>query len=151
MTIIMAKIRDIGIDVAPPPREGRAGDPLDPFYGTLPVRGQLIVGQVVSTKMQNSCVVRREYFRYSPKYERYEKRTAKYAAHVPGSLDVKVGDIVRIMETRPISKTKKFVVVESRRGELRIKGMEPDAGAKPVKTAPSEPAGSAEAEEGGDQ
>lgn len=137
----MAQPRDIGIDVQPPSREGKKGDPLDPFYGTLPVRGQVIVGQVISDKMDSSVVVRREYFRYVPKYERYEKRTAKYTAHVPSCIDANVGDLVKIMECRPLSKTKHFVVVEARSGEMRIRGE--DA----TKRAPSTPPAAGAGEE----
>jgi small subunit ribosomal protein S17 len=120
----MAKPRDIGVDVEPPAKEGKPGDPLDPFYGTLSVRGQVLVGQVTSTKMQSSCIVTREYLRYVPKYERYEKRTSKYTAHVPSCIDVREGDLVKIMECRPISKTKSFVVIEAKRGELKITGQD---------------------------
>jgi len=49
---------------------------------------------------------------YIPKYERYEKRTSKYKAHLPPCIEVKEGDEVVIMECRPLSKTKSFVVVE---------------------------------------
>lgn len=126
----MAKPRDIGVDVAPPKKEGRPGDPLDPFYGTLSVRGQIITGQVTSTKMQGSCIVTREYSRYVPKYERFEKRTSKYTAHVPSCIEVHEGDVVKIMECRPISKTKSFVVIEAKRGELKIQGEDATVKAK---------------------
>jgi len=47
------------------------------------------------------------------KYERYEKRTRKYSAHLPSCIgDVSEGDRVRIMECRPLSKTIKFCVIE---------------------------------------
>ncbi len=42
----MSKPRDIGVDVQPPSHEWD-GDLNDPFYGTLPVRGQLLQGVVV--------------------------------------------------------------------------------------------------------
>ncbi len=45
-----------------------------------------------------------------PKYQKYAKRTKKYLAHNPGNT-VAVGDAVSIRESRPISKTKRFVVV----------------------------------------
>ena len=47
------------------------------------------------------------------KYERYEKRTRRYAAHLPSCIgEVASGDNVRIMECRPLSKTVKFCVIE---------------------------------------
>lgn len=118
----MAHARDIGVDVQPPSRE--CTDAHCPFHGAFPVRGQQIVGQVLSNKMQGSVIVNREYLRYMPKFERYEKRTSRYTAHLPACIDVKAGDQVTIMECRPISKTKQFVVIEAKAGQLRIKGMD---------------------------
>jgi small subunit ribosomal protein S17 len=47
------------------------------------------------------------------KYERYEKRTRRYSAHLPSCIGgVAAGDKVRIMECRPLSKTIKFCVIE---------------------------------------
>lgn len=103
------KYRDIGVDVPPPDRECQ--DPNCPFHGNLPVRGQIIEGVVVSTKMQKTVVVQRERLRYIPKYERYEKRTSRYFAHHPPCIDLEVGDLVKIMECRPLSKHKSFVVI----------------------------------------
>ena len=104
------KARDIGLNVKPP--EKTCNDKNCPFHGHLPVRGQVITGVVVSDKMQNSIIVKREYLHLVPKYERYEKRTSKYAAHCPPCLDIKVGDKVRIAECRPLSKTISFVAIE---------------------------------------
>jgi small subunit ribosomal protein S17 len=72
----------------------------------------VITGKVVSDKMQGSVVISRDYLHYVKKYKRYEKRSSKIHAHNPSCLGVKVGDTVKIAECRPISKTKKFVVVE---------------------------------------
>lgn len=106
--------RDIGIDVPPP--SAACQDLLCPFHGHLKVRGQQIVGSVVSTKMERTAVVEKQLDHYDSKFERYERRTRKYAAHVPPCLPVTQGQEVRIMECRPISKTVSFVVVERRGG-----------------------------------
>ena len=119
----MAQARDIGVDVAAPQQE--CSDPHCPFHGGFSVRGQIIDGQVVNTQMQRSARVQREYLRYIPKFERYEKRTSSYIAHAPPCLQVQVGDLVKIMECRPLSKTKSFVVIEAKRGQLRITGVDP--------------------------
>jgi small subunit ribosomal protein S17 len=116
----MANARDIGVDVKAPTQECQ--DPHCPFHGGFSVRGQIIDGQVVSTRMERSARVQKEYLRYSPKYERYEKRTSNYTAHAPPCLQVQVGDVVKIMECRPISKTKSFVVIETKRGALKLSG-----------------------------
>ncbi len=110
--------RDIGIDVAAPKREPAPGDRMNPFNGTLPVRGSVIVGTIVSAKMQGSAVVEKQLERTDPKYERIEKRTRRYPAHVPSNIDVTVGDEVVIAECRPLSKTVNFVVVENRGNPL---------------------------------
>jgi small subunit ribosomal protein S17 len=102
--------KNIGLDVQTPSKE--CNDVDCPFHGTLPVHGQVITGKVVSDRMKETVVVEREYFQYIRKYNRYEKRSSKIHAHSPECIGAKVGDVVRIAECRPISKTKSFVVVE---------------------------------------
>ncbi|MCK5024846.1 MAG: 30S ribosomal protein S17, partial [Thermoplasmata archaeon] len=86
---------NIGINVKPP--EGTCTDMFCPFHGTLPVRGQILEGQVVSDKMQKTAVVKRDYMRKNQKYERFEKRSNKYVVHNPPCLGVETGDNVKIM------------------------------------------------------
>jgi small subunit ribosomal protein S17 len=105
-------VRDIGIDVKAP--ETKCDDKNCPFHGELGVRGHSLDGVVVSTKMDKTAIVERNYLRYVEKYERYEKRTSRYAVHNPSCLGTKVGDNVTIMECRPISKTVSFVIVGKR-------------------------------------
>lgn len=102
--------RNIGVEVIPP--EESCDDPDCPFHGTLSVRGQILTGIVVTAKMDKTAIVQREILRVIPKYERFEKRTHNYAVHNPPCMDVKRGDLVRIMECRPLSKSKSFVVIE---------------------------------------
>ncbi len=102
--------KSIGFDVPLPSKE--CTDKNCPFHGTLSVRGQLIDGTVVSDRATRSVVVRREYFKYVPKYERYEKRRSKLHAHNPACIAAKMGDRVSIAECRPLSKTKSFVVIQ---------------------------------------
>lgn len=83
-----------------------------PFHGTLGVRGQLLEGNVASTRMDKTVVVEREYDVFVPKYDRYMKRRSRVPAHAPPCLSLSNGDTVRIAETRPLSKTKSHVVVE---------------------------------------
>lgn len=107
------KRRDIGIDVEGPKKP--CDDKHCPFHGQLPVRGQIIEGTVVSDKMDRSIVVLREYLHYIPKYERYEKRKSRYLVHNPPCLEIKVGDKVKVMECRPISKHISYVAIEGKR------------------------------------
>jgi small subunit ribosomal protein S17 len=106
------RTRDIGVDVKPPADE--CSDEYCPFHGTLPVRGTMIDGTVVSTRMQGTVVVQREYLKYISKFERYEKRTSRYFAHAPPCIKLQAGDKVRIMECRPLAKNVSFVVIERR-------------------------------------
>jgi small subunit ribosomal protein S17 len=102
--------KNIGLNVSAPEKE--CDDVNCPFHGTLPVRGQVITGKVVSDKMRGSVVVARDYLHFVKKYKRYEKRSSKLHAHNPPCIGAKVGDNVKIAECRPLSKTKTFVVVE---------------------------------------
>lgn len=102
--------RDIGVDVNPP--EEPCEDKNCPFHGELPVRGQVLRGVVDSVKMDGSVVVKKNYFHYIPKYERYEKRSSDYSAHLPPCMDIKEGEKVKIMECRSISKSISYVVIE---------------------------------------
>ncbi len=112
----MAKVRNIGIPAKPP--EKVCDDPNCPWHGNISLRGRMFVGKVVSAKAHKTAVVQWDYVHFVPKYERYERRKTKVVAHNPECIHAKEGDIVKIMETRPISKTKTFVIVEViKRGE----------------------------------
>lgn len=83
-----------------------------PVHGSIRVRGRAFTGVVISDRMSKTVVVSWTRRVYVPKYERYEKRRSKINAHSPDCMDVHKGNLVKIMETRPLSKTKNFVVVE---------------------------------------
>jgi small subunit ribosomal protein S17 len=68
-------------------------------------------GVVISTKMQKTVVVAVVERVRHPKYAKYMQRTKKLYAH-DAAEDAKVGDRVRVMETRPLSKLKRWRVVE---------------------------------------
>ena len=104
-------IRNIGVPGVEAP-ERVCEDEFCPFHGHLKVRGRILTGIVVSTKMQKSIVIKRNYNYYVQKYQRYERRNTKQTAHKPECMDVSVGDTVRIMECRPISKTIAFVLID---------------------------------------
>ena len=104
------KARDIGVDVQPP--EKSCEDKNCPFHGSLSVRGQTLKGTVESVGMDGSVVVKKQHLSYIPKFERYERRTGHYPAHLPKCIDVEEGDEVKIMECRPLSKSISFVVIE---------------------------------------
>ena len=83
-----------------------------PWHGTLKIRGRIFEGAVVSNRGLDTVIVTWNYYKYVPKYERYERRKTRIAAHNPKCMEIKIGDMVRIGECRPVSKTKKFVVFE---------------------------------------
>ncbi len=69
------------------------------------IRGRILTGTVVSTKMHRTLIIRREYLHYIPKYNRYEKRHKNLAAHVSPAFRVEEGDQVTVGQCRPLSKT----------------------------------------------
>ena len=68
------------------------------------------VGLVTSDKMQKTVVVRVERQVQHPKYRRYIRRRSKFMAH--DELGARIGDTVRIVETRPMSAHKRWRVTE---------------------------------------
>ncbi|MFX1250449.1 MAG: 30S ribosomal protein S17 [Promethearchaeota archaeon] len=107
--MVRSTVRHIG--VAEPPKKS-CDDVHCPFHGHLSVRGRVLEGTVVSTKAIGTVIVQHNFLSLSRKYRRYEKKFTKVSAHKPACIDVEVGDIVRVGECRPISKTIAFVVIE---------------------------------------
>jgi len=70
-----------------------------------------VVGKVVSNKMDKSIVVIVERLVKHPLYKKYVKRFSKMHAH-DGNNESQIGDIVKIAECRPISKTKNWALVD---------------------------------------
>ena len=69
------------------------------------------IGIVTSDKMQKSIVVAVERKVKHPKYGKFVKKTTKFVAHDENN-DCNIGDVVKIMETRPLSKNKNWRLVE---------------------------------------
>ena len=74
-------------------------------------RRKVRVGRVVSDRMEKTIVVSIERLVKHPTYVRYVRRRTKFKVHDEKN-EGKVGDLVRFMETRPISKDKRWRVVE---------------------------------------
>ncbi|MFW0871229.1 MAG: 30S ribosomal protein S17 [Patescibacteria group bacterium] len=70
-----------------------------------------LTGIVTSNKMQDTAVVAVERLVKHPRYHKYIKTTKKYQVHNAGNT-AQVGDTVTIQETKPISKNKRFTIVE---------------------------------------
>ena len=69
------------------------------------------IGVVVSNKMEKSIVVLVERKVKHPKYGKFVKKSTKFMAHDQNN-ECNIGDTVRIMETRPLSKNKCWRLVE---------------------------------------
>ena len=88
----------------------------------LTTHGRTFIGTVVSDRMARTVTVVWERRHYVPKYQRYERRYSKIKAHNPDEIDAKVGDMVTVTETRPISKTKHFIVIRKHEPQNGEKG-----------------------------
>jgi small subunit ribosomal protein S11e len=84
-----------------------------PFTGHVSIRGRILKGMCMSTKMNRTIIIRRDYLHYIRKYNRYEKRHTNIPAHCsPAFKRVHEGDIITIGQCRPLSKTVRFNVLK---------------------------------------
>ena len=73
---------------------------------------RILQGTVVSDKGDKTVIVSVERRVMHPLYKKFIRRSKRYAAHDPENRH-KVGDVVRIIECRPISRSKRFEVIEA--------------------------------------
>ncbi|HLC63470.1 MAG TPA: 30S ribosomal protein S17 [Candidatus Nanoarchaeia archaeon] len=118
------KAKNIGLKVEAPKKE--CSDKNCPFHSSQKVRGRIIECKVVKTDPFKSATVTFERIHQLPKYERFEKRTSKIHVHNPPCINAQSGDKVTIAETRPISKTKNFVIVQIHKND-RLAGINKDS------------------------
>jgi small subunit ribosomal protein S17 len=78
-----------------------------------------LVGQVVSNAMDKTVVVRVERLVQNPRYKNYVRRYSKFLAHDEAN-DCNIGDRVQIIEHRPISKNKRWMVQETLSKSIRV-------------------------------
>lgn len=102
--------KSVGMDIVSPQKT--CNDVKCPFHGTLKLRGRTFVGDVTSDLMSKTVTIEFERRVFIPKYERYAKKLTKIKAHNPDCIKAVKGDKVKVVESRPLSKTKNFVVVE---------------------------------------
>lgn len=72
---------------------------------------KIYTGKVISDKMDKTVVVTVTRLYQHPDYKKTVKKITKFMAHDEGNI-CKVGDTVRIIETRPLSKNKRWAVVD---------------------------------------
>ena len=105
------KAKNIGVKVKSPSKE--CDDKKCPFHGNVGVRGRIFTGTVIAKDVHRTVTVEWSRLVKIPKYERFEKKRTKVHAHNSPCINAEVGDNVKIMECRPLSKTKNFVVIEN--------------------------------------
>lgn len=79
---------------------------------TTQKKGKILKGVVVKSAMRDTATVAVTRYVKQPKYKKYIKQTKKYLVHDPGNTK-EIGSAVTIKETRPISKTKHFVMSDA--------------------------------------
>ncbi len=108
--------RNIGIPGVNPPKvkSEECRDLSCPFHGFTRIRGKITQGVVVSKNSKNTVIIRRDYVQFIKKYQRYERRNTRLACHLPNCLnhEIGIGDFVKVGESRKISKTKAFIVLD---------------------------------------
>eukprot|EP00227_Mantoniella_beaufortii_P015510 CAMPEP_0197576648 /NCGR_PEP_ID=MMETSP1326-20131121/1594_1 /TAXON_ID=1155430 /ORGANISM="Genus nov. species nov., Strain RCC2288" /LENGTH=159 /DNA_ID=CAMNT_0043139603 /DNA_START=89 /DNA_END=565 /DNA_ORIENTATION=+ len=106
-------VRNVGLGIKTPKEavEGTYVDKKCPFTGNVSIRGRILKGVVISTKMNRTLVIRRDYLHFVSKYRRFEKRHTTLAAHLSPAFRVKEGDVVTVGECRPLAKTVCFNVL----------------------------------------
>jgi len=106
--------RNIGVPGVALPKVKECNDKYCPFHGTTRIRGKITQGIVVSKKSRNTIIIRQDYLQFVKKYQRYERRNSRLSCHLPECLrtEIDVGDLVRVGESRKISKTKAFIVLD---------------------------------------
>ncbi|MHA1913267.1 MAG: 30S ribosomal protein S17 [Promethearchaeota archaeon] len=107
--------RNVGIPGVTPPKAKaeECSDEVCPFHGTTRIRGKITQGVVVSKNSKNTVIIRRDYVQFVKKFQRYERRNTRLACHLPECLihEIEIGDLIRVGESRKISKTKAFIVL----------------------------------------
>lgn len=84
-----------------------------------PARKQVKVGRVVSNKNDKTVVVTVDYLKRHRIYKKMLRRTSRFHAHDETN-ECQIGDLVRIVETRPISKLKRWRVSEIVQRAVRV-------------------------------
>ena len=84
-----------------------------PFHSGFKTHGRVLLGKVIKLGSVKTVQIELPKLTYLPKYERYEKRRIRLHVHHPPCIKLKLGDKVRVMECRPISKTKNFVIIKN--------------------------------------
>ncbi|MBR9681720.1 MAG: 30S ribosomal protein S17 [Candidatus Altiarchaeota archaeon] len=83
-----------------------------PIHGTISTRKKTLKVKIVKALADKTAVVEWPRIRKVQKYDRAYHTKSRVSVHIPGCMSVKQGDQVIIAETRKLSKTKSFVIME---------------------------------------
>jgi small subunit ribosomal protein S17 len=119
---MVKKVKNIGVKIKAPTKECK--DKKCPFHGDIRVRGRTFTGVIIKRDVHKTATVEWSRRIKIPKYERFEKKRTKVRAHNPPCIDAKDGDKVKIMECKPLSKTKNFVIIENLGKQFGFEQME---------------------------
>lgn len=81
-------------------------------HSGVKVRGGRLFGRVISTKGRNTAVVERDTTVFFSKYQKWARRRSRISVHNPSCINARMGDLVSLGETRKLSKTKAWTVLE---------------------------------------
>ena len=73
---------------------------------------RILKGAIASNKMLKTVVVRVDHIKRHPRYRKHYRVSRKYKADVADAAAYRIGDVVRIAETRPFSREKRWRVLE---------------------------------------
>jgi small subunit ribosomal protein S17 len=89
-----------------------------PSHSGLSTKEEEHVGIIIKKDVNRTATIEWGRQHLVRKYERFEKRRSRLHVHNPACIDAAVGDIVRVKRTRPLSKTKHFVITKVLNGEI---------------------------------
>ena len=104
--------RNIGLPVKESKEKIIENEKINPFNGSLSIRGKIFEGTVINAKAKKTVVIQKESPVYFKKFKRFGRSKNQIQAHVPSNIIVQEGDHVIAAECRPLSKSVSFVVVE---------------------------------------
>lgn len=104
------KIRNPGLELKAPKQE--CADKKCPFHGEINVKPEFFTGEVIKKDVSRTATIELVRNFYIKKYERYAKRRSRLRVHNPICLNAEINDVVVVAKTRPLSKTKNFVIVK---------------------------------------
>ena len=93
-------------------QENNCNDKKCPFHGSTRLRGLTLEGTIIKIDTHRTATFEKSRRFYVKKYERFERRRTRLHVHNPSCINAKKGDRVKIMECKPLSKTKKFVIIK---------------------------------------